>query len=139
MPRLTVKELRKAMDIELETVWYRLVGKIATLADRQADMAMRYDRMVDQIQQLTQLAALQAETIRDLTSKLEELAEAYDSTADEVEMLHQWADRQQQRIVALEKRELQTFALSGSNANRLELHGNWISDLFNRINEEKSE
>ena len=134
MPRLTVKELRKAVDIELETVWYRLVGKIATLADRQADMAMRYDRMVDQIQSLTQLAKEQAETIRELTEKLEELAEEYKELGDEEALLHQWTDRQQQRIVALEKRHEELPSL-----RRVELHGAWIAELFNRLNDHMNE
>lgn len=142
MARLTVKELRKAVDIELETVWYRLVNKIATLADRQADMAMRYDRMVDQINTLTQLAKEQAETIAALTGKLEELVGDHNALAmavkdigDDEALNHQWLDRQQARIVALEKHQIQTFTLSSSNSTRLDTHGAWIAELFNRLND----
>ena len=146
MPRLTVKELRKAMDIELETVWYRLIDRIATLAGRQADMAMRYDRMVDQIQTLTQLAKEQAEVIAALTGKLEELVGDHNALAmavkdigDDEALNHQWLDRQQQRIVALEKRETQAFTLTESNSRRIELHGAWIAELFNRLNDHVNE
>lgn len=92
----------------------------------------RVDQMADQVQTLTQLAAQQAEVIANLTSKLEELAKSHNSTADEVEMFHQ-------RLNHAMKREGQTYTLSESNANRLELHGSWISDLFNRLNDHVNE
>lgn len=179
MPRLTMKALRQALDVELETVWYRLVCKIATIADRQADMAIAANRQTDQIQQLEQLAAQQAEVIAALTAKLSELAgdhtalcRAVEDLSDEETLSHQWLDRQQSRIVALEssvkdlKREIrdgdyatleevaqlrnkvtthepQVIADAIRNAHnatmRMDIHSKWISQLFDRLNEDVKE
>lgn len=97
MPRLTVKELRKAMDIELETVWYRLVCKIATIADRQADMAIRSDRQTDQVIELERIVREQTETIQTITDKVNQL----DAQAD---IDRKWNIEATKRILALEKR-----------------------------------
>lgn len=98
MARLTIKELRRAMDVELETVWYRLVCKIATLADRQADMAIRSDRQTDQVIELERIVREQTETIQTLTDKVDELTARYETERG-------WNIEATRRILALEKRE----------------------------------
>lgn len=128
MARLTVRDLRKALDVELETVWYRLIDRISTLAGRQADMAIAADRHTDQIHLLTQLAAQQAETIKTLTRIAREQDEVISELTGKLEELAESHN-------ALQKREAQTFRLTASNSQRLETHGAWIRELFDRVNE----
>lgn len=115
MPRLTLKQLDEHMLIA--------EGQLAGLF-------LVSDRHHDQIQLLTQLAAHQAETIATLTRIAREQDETIGELTNRIEELAESHER-------LWKRETQTFVLSTSNSKRLELHGAWITDIFNRINESK--
>ena len=98
MPRLTLKQLDDHVLIA--------EGQLASLF-------LASDRMYAQIQDLTQLAARQAETIAELTELAEELAKSHN---------------------ALRMLEMKTFTLAASTASRADTHGAWIRDLYNRIN-----
>ena len=156
MARLTVKWLRDEVNATMSHYWSDLVRRERQLKEYCDQLYFRLDFQANaiavestkiseqskKIEQLIQLAKQQAEVIEALTGKLEELVgdhnalcQAVEDIGDSEALNHQWLDRQQQRIVALEKRETQGFTLTESNSMRLELHGKWISDLFNRINE----
>lgn len=139
---MALRHDRDYMRKELSDVSYCLAQQL-TINDLHNE---RMDQQSRQIQSLTQLAAQQADTIALLTDKVSELAselnqlgETVNDLGDEEALTHQWLDRQQSRIVALEKREMETFTLSGSNAARLDIHGAWIGQIFDRINEEVKE
>ena len=113
MARLTLKQLDEHVLIA--------EGQIASLLlasdNHYAQIGAVYRScvsMAQKIETLTQLAAQQADVIADLTSKIEELTESH---------------------TRLQKSEAQTFTLSSSNARRAELHGAWIAELFNRLND----
>lgn len=129
MARLTMKTLSEQLHalIEKNNKTISDDNKLKFFLQHEQIMALRHDRdyLRESVSSLSMLAAQQAEVIAALTEKVEELAKSHNSTADEVEMLRQRIDR-------TDARELQTFTLSGSNANRLDTHGAWIAELFRR-------
>lgn len=140
MARLTVKWLLNEMTATMSHYWSDLIRRERQLKDYCDQLYYRLDFQANaiseesrEIQTLTQLVKEQSEVIATLTEKVEELANELQELGDEEALLHQWNDRQQQRIVALEKRFNEE--LPESHHRRVELHGAWIAELFNRLND----